>query len=226
MSESYTYDRNTQRYRSANGKFLSAAKVKTITEETIAFSTSRVQAIGDDLISDKISLREWAYTTAKELKTLHLQQYMLGRGGAAAMTNRDNGLVGATLKDEYKFLKQFQRDIKKGDLSIEQFKARLDLYVASSQSSYEMGRRESHKADGFTLEKRIKTAAESCADCIGYAAQSWQPIGTLPSIGADCQCKANCKCYFEYSRNQPDRMLYQRFGWLPDRGLRSIDRLI
>ena len=34
-------------------------------------------------------------------------------------------------------------------------------------------------------------------NCISYASEGWQPLGTLAEIG-DSQCGIYCKCYFEY----------------------------
>lgn len=37
-----------------------------------------------------------------------------------------------------------------------------------------------------------------CEDCIGYAAQGWQPIGILPVPGQRCRCHDNCRCWTDY----------------------------
>lgn len=37
-----------------------------------------------------------------------------------------------------------------------------------------------------------------CEDCIGYAAQGWQPIGILPVPGQRCRCNDNCRCWTDY----------------------------
>jgi len=217
MPATYTYDRNLQRYRRDDGKFVSAADIEDLTKYMIAQSKKRTDAIANKLIEGDLKLSEWTRQTALELKEIHSQQYLLGRGGLKNMTPRDYGLLGARLKSEYKYLNKFAKDIRDNPMSIDQFKARLNLYLSSTDATYQVARRESHKVSGFVFERRRLRASNNCTSCLSYSSMGWVTIGTLPAIGTLCDCKANCKCYFEYKKDNPDGLLNRSFGWISTR---------
>jgi hypothetical protein len=223
----FFFDRAVQRYRKNNGKFVSAAEVAKITQRLLSQAQTDLSTVTELLIDQKINVRTFTGGFADVLKVMHTQAYLLGRGGLKAMTPRDYGIIGAKLGKEYRYLDQFAKDAIAGKLSIAQFRARAKLYATSANTSYEMGRRESHSASGrFNWEKRNLAPVQHCDPCVGYAAQGWQPINTLPAIGADCDCRANCKCAFTYSADKPDGLLSARFGWLNDRSRFGLPRVI
>ena len=213
----YQYDRNSQRYRSTrSGQWISQSKMDALTGKWVEQQREKVQEIGDRLIDGTINVAEWEKETAKALKQAHLGEYVLGKGGLRRMTQADYGRVGARLRGEYDYLRGFTEAINNNEVgSVEQFKARLDLYVNKTRTTYELGRGEAHLADGFLWERRVLSAAEHCASCPVFAAMGWQPAGTLPRIGEDSECRGNDKCSFEYSRSalRPGDFL-PRNGWL------------
>jgi hypothetical protein len=225
MPLTYTYDRNLQRYRRDDGKFVSAADIADLTKYMIEKARERTTTIANDLIEGKIELAEWTRQTAIELKEIHSQQYLLGRGGLKNMTQRDYGILGARLKKEYNYLNNFAIDIRDGKMSIAQFQARLNLYLSATDASYHAARRESHKQAGFQFERRRLASSNNCNPCVSYASMGWVAIGTLPSIATACDCRANCKCFFEYSKDKPDGLLNRSFGWLEGTKSRSAFRV-
>ena len=142
----------------------------------------------------------WYQAMKREIKRAHLQATIAGRGGLRRMTPADYGRVGRTLRDEYAYLRQFARDVEAGRLSSAQIAARARLYSNHIQTSFWRGRDALRREQGYRFERRRLNPAEHCDDCKGYAAQGWQPIGTLPPPGVDSVCRANCRCTFEYSR--------------------------
>jgi hypothetical protein len=210
---SYTFDRNLQRYRSSNGRFISTETMKGLAEQAIALAKKDAGAIADLLVSGKLPLAEWQRGTALALKEMHLQAYMLGRGGRAMMAQRDFGLIGQRLQSEYGYLDQFAKDIKAGGMSEAQFRARLNQYLASARATYENARSEGHAQNGYTQEARILGDAKHCQPCIDYAAMGKQAIGTLPRIGQKCDCRSQCKCSFVFYRDAAE-MALPRFGWV------------
>lgn len=210
----FTFDRAVQRYRNSKGQFISETKMLELTQRTIEQTQKDVNTIADLFVSQKISLSTWESQTAVALKQMHIQSYMLGRGGQKMMSQRDYGIVGDKLKQEYRYLDQFAQDIKAG-MSEAQFRARLRMYLNNARSSYQLAKREGHEKAGFKWERRKLAVAENCDPCINYAELGWQPIKTLPGIGDRCDCRANCKCRFEFSKDKPsDFMLSAGFGWL------------
>lgn len=221
MPVTYTYDRNLQRYRRDDGKFISTQDIKDLTQYMIGKARVRTESIANALIEGNIELSEWTRQTALELKEIHSQQYLLGRGGLKNMTQRDYGILGARLKKEYQYLNNFAADIRDKPMSIAQFQARLNLYLSSTDASYQIARRESHKKSGFEFERRQLGSSNNCDPCLSYSSMGWVAIGTLPAIATACDCRANCKCYFEYSKDKPDSILSRSFGWIGRSDLRA-----
>ncbi len=215
--QEFYYDKSLQRYRyQDSGKFVSAQAVENLTRQSIAQVKRGLLDVHELLIGDKISLATWEQTNAEALKKLHSWNYLLGKGGAANMTQSDNGKLGLRLSYEYGYLRSFAQDIADGKVSEAQFLARTDLYVNSTTGSFEEGKRAAHKDGGYVWEKRVRTKQESCQSCLGYADMGWQPIGTLPQPTQKCECRANCGCKFVFSKeiDRPTDGLVRRFGWL------------
>jgi len=120
------------------------------------------------------------------------------RGGWAQMSQSDWGKVGAQIKAQYAYLNNFAQEIASGKQALNgQVLARADMYGKATHSTYEAIRGQMAEVRGMTEERRVLTPGENCPDCIDYAAQGWQPIGSLPVIG-DSVCMTNCRCEFEY----------------------------
>jgi hypothetical protein len=213
----YTFDRQSQRYRNkATGKFIGQTKIEELTRKAIRSAEDEILQVADQLIQEKISIADWQAKTAKHLKQLHIQQYLLGRGGQKMMIDADLDIITAKLKQEFGYLDAFGQDIKSG-MSVAQFEARVNLYLKNGRSSYQLARRQGHQESGHTYERRRLGAAEHCQPCLGYADRGWQESGQLPNIGSECDCRANCKCFFEFSKEKPDSIRSQRFGWIGTR---------
>ena len=101
----------------------------------------------------------------------------------------------------------FSREIQAGKLSQAQISARIELYFNKTRFDYESGRSAIHAESDYRWERRIKPARESCSSCIQYKDMGWQSSGTLPKPTQQCECQANCKCYFEYSKSREKPML-------------------
>jgi hypothetical protein len=114
------------------------------------------------------------------------------------MTQSDYGKLGATLRFQYRKLREFAEQIKAGLLTDKEILARAALYANSARTSYYDGLDRAKQAAGYTEEMRVLGLAEHCDDCPPLAG-FWAPIGSLPRIGAT-QCITNCKCTKVYRR--------------------------
>lgn len=194
----FTWNPGAARYRSvATGQFVSREYVQRALEARFAESAARMRAYTDAMLIGEAPLDVWREAMAVEIRRAHVQATALGRGGWAQATPADWGGAGARIRGEYEYLRKFAEDIAAGRLSEAQIRSRMELYASSINTSYWEGDRSAKMVAGFTEEKRLTTPAEHCSDCIAYARMGWQPIGSLPVIG-DSQCRANCKCVFEY----------------------------
>ena len=218
MAPTFRYETSTQRYRYTSGlrkgQFVSEEQIIKLTQSVIASNKQSVMKVADSLIGGKINLAEWEKQTVIALKEMHIQSYLLGRGGLKNITPNDYNIIENKLQSEYKYLRKFAQDIINVGMSSAQFAARLNLYLESAQGTYELGRFHAHLTAGYNWEKRIRTKTESCDDCIMWAGMGWQPIGSLPNRGEKCQCRSRCGCKKLYSEEKPKDSLLMPIGWL------------
>lgn len=195
----YTYDRNTQRYRSGEtGKFVSRSNVLRLVDKTVAATEQRMNGLIDELESDIHSPSAYADKARVEARRLHLQQAALAKGGWDRLDQSDYGRVGAATRQVYAKISGTADDYENGDASLAQVRQRNRAYTGSARKLFhQMERDESTPSEPgkVEVEQRIlDPAAEHCEDCLGYAAQGVQMAGTLPVPGDDCQCGDNCRC--------------------------------
>lgn len=200
MSDAFNYgwSLSAQRYIDlTTGRFVPRADVLGVMQERIEDSINVLKDMASALVNGAADVSEWQAAVATELKNLHTQMAALASGGWDNVSPSTWGEVGARLKAEYQYLNGFAQEIADGNLSLAQIEMRLDMYGHDSWGSYFDAERIAMADGGKIEERRVLTEAKHCDDCIAAAAQSWQPIGTLPDIG-DSQCGSNCKCEFEY----------------------------
>ncbi len=221
MANEFKFDRNSQRYRissgAGKGQFLSKEAVDALTQKTIRQAKDDLKTIGNLLLKRKISVGTWEEATAKTLKTIEINQYAIGKGGSGRLNQRDYGLIGQRLKEQYRYLRGFSEDLIAGKLTEGQLWQRLNLYAADTRHAYELARTESHAQDGYNWERRLRHARDSCSPCIDYAAQGWQAIRSLPNPGDRCTCGSSCKCTKEFAKEKPGDMLSRRWGMIGHR---------
>jgi len=222
MAREFAWDRQTQRYRitsgAGRGSFISREAVDNLTEQYIEASKVDIDDITNQLLNGEIGVYSWERAIAQQIKDINVNSYALGRGGFAQLDGRDLGLIGSRIRSEYGYLREFSREITDGTLSEAQILDRVSMYVDAGAKFMESGREESHRVEGFDEERRVRTATESCIPCIEHEARGWQPIGTLPNRGDDCDCRSRCRCHKEYRRSDDiqnsSSLLYQSYGWL------------
>jgi len=192
----YRWDSSAARYRDKRtGRFVPETRVLSTVESFNADAIAgNIGSLTDDLIDGKINLRQWQSGMASELKDGYLVNAMAGRGGRNAMTQADFGRQGGRLKAEYSALNNFAGEIEAGDLSEAQIRARAKMYGKGPRTAYYDGQTAANGVAGLTEERRNLGQADHCGPCIGFAGQGWQPIGSLPEPGTECEGRNNCKC--------------------------------
>jgi len=190
---------STGRYADrATGRFTSELSVRSDLDTYIANKASRFDDLANQLRNREISLADWQLQMRNEIRASHNAAAMVAKGGRDQMTYADWGRTGRRLRDQYGYLDRWAADIASGKVPLDgRLASRARLYGQAARGTYEQQRRAMAAANGYDEEQRILHATESCDDCIEYAGEGWQPIGTLPQIG-DSICNTNCKCTFEY----------------------------
>lgn len=212
MSELFwKFDVKSGRYRYTDtGQFAPREAIMNLINGRVAIAKQEIGNITDNFTDGRISLKAWEKQIAEQLKFIHVQSAILGKGGIDKMQPEDWLKVARELKKQYytgidestgkKFgLKQLVKEIKEGKVSSQQLKARLNLYANSGKLSYYEAISSQKKEQNYTLMKRVLGAVhKSCDECMSYASQGWQPIGLLPLPTQKCTCKNNCKCSVLY----------------------------
>jgi hypothetical protein len=218
---SFSFNPGSQRYQWSSGdkkgQFVSKADLDGLMDGYNDQQADAIQAITKRMLNKRIGVNNWILEMAGALKPAHINAYTIGIGGKEQLNSSEYGKIGAILKEEYQYLRQFGRDILDQKLTRKQIEARANLYAESLYRSFEKGRESGHRANGYNWERRIRNAADSCDDCIGYAAQGWGTIGQFPTPGEQCQCKRNCRCTKEYSGStvKPvENILTLKNGWI------------
>jgi hypothetical protein len=201
LPEFYFNSRSQRYHYRDSGAFVSQAAVDNLAARAIAQKRNQIRDLGEQLIGGKLSLEDWEKATAGHLKQLHTWTYLIGKGGQANMTQSDYGKLGLRLSYEYGYLRGFSEKIRDDGMSEAQFLARLELYINKANGTKQIAIQASHKQEGYIWERRYLRAVENCVSCISYAAMGWQPLGSLPAPSEKCECQANCKCYFKFSKD-------------------------
>lgn len=191
-----TFNPKTGEYRDASGQVITQKDVVEIMNSRITESTRRLEARFQQLVNPRVDfdLNAWNEQMAIEIRNLHVQMAILGRGSRDLMESSDWGRVGSEVKKQYKHLKGFAGDLSKKEMTFDEVKQRMSMYSNAAWKSMWKSRTKTMKKGGFTEEKRVLQPAEHCPDCIRLAGK-WAPIGSLPEPGdGSTRCLTNDKC--------------------------------
>lgn len=188
----FTYDLAAQRYRRADGKFVSQGDLVRLRDELVDRAEKAVKAATDDLLAGKGTLADWEGRMRAALTTVSVDQFLMGRGGTNAMGDGDWKRVAAFQDAQETYLRGFAQTVADAELSAAQVSSRAALYPRSTRSQFDAGRAAvrdielpGHPGDGGTAcrancrcawditDKRdgvvarwvVNAGAEHCEDC-------------------------------------------------------------
>lgn len=169
----FTYDPTLRRYRNAeSGRFVRETTVRSIRQGIIDRATTEVDALSGRLAAGDLSVEDWTLTMRDLVKRTVIDQYLMGRGGRNAMTQRDWGRIGYILRTQYGYLQGFAAEVDAGSLSAEQIAARARMYISATWSVFDR--------------------ATGAAWLIVLPAQP----------GEGVRCRGNCRCRWEVKPNK------------------------
>ena len=198
---SWSYDPRSGRYRGANGRFLSQSAIEALVDGRANKLGTLLRSLTKRLSDGAIDLAQWQESVRELLKLAHVQAAIIGHGGRDSMTASDWGRIGQGLREEYRYLENFARDLLAGRVSPPMAVARIGLYAQAIRKSYWQGTELRQGKQGYSMMRRIlDPQAIHCDDCRIYASRGLVPIGSLPMPGQRCACRSNCKCRVEYKR--------------------------
>lgn len=201
--------------KTATNTLLGRPQVQAISSGATRAVTKQVLTpLAGDLAAGSIPLQVWQGEMRQNIKNLYINQYIAGRGGREMMTQADWGRCGAMLKDQYKYLDGFARDLSKMDVKErEKYIAnRAQLYANASNEAFERGRSAAAVELGYDEVHWNLTPAEHCDTCIIRSQIGVTEIGprggwmdpeqgeVWPADGTT-NCMTNCKCFLSYSNS-------------------------
>jgi hypothetical protein len=103
----------------------------------LALSEAYVDRLSGQLVKGEISLADWQTEMRAEIRRSHALQLIAGHGGNKADVTDDDWLrLGSVVKNQYRFLSQFGRDIQSGVTGEGAISTRAQMYSGSSIESY------------------------------------------------------------------------------------------
>jgi hypothetical protein len=198
MRGPYTWDQASYSYRSkSTGRFVSAQEVRHALDDALDASSKKMRALGAALAERRISLAEWQTGMAREIKSAHLYASAAAKGGWHQMTPADYGRAGQQIRTQYEYLRSRAAAIASGKTPLGQVGRISALYGQAARATYHTveGREMGHK--GFTEERNVRDARDSCPGCLAQTSREWVPRGELVPVGKR-DCKGACRCRIAY----------------------------
>ena len=190
----YQYDDRVGQYRGSGGRFVSPAKIAVVVAETVDRLGDRLTGYADGMISDRLTIADFQYSVAQDLKDAHIQLGLLANGGG-----KIDKQVETELAEQFDRLDKFGQDIASGRLSVPQIKARARQYSNSARMSFYRIEALSKSRSGIkTAKRRLDSQAKHCASCLRYAGLGYVSLADLILPGTNCECTYGCKCSLVY----------------------------
>lgn len=197
----YTWDARTDRYR-RGGRFVSRQQVRIWLDEALDAAGVRIGALAEQLREGNIDLVSWQVRMAREIKNVQLYSAAAAKGGWAQLSPADLGRVGQSVQAQLRYLNRFAQQIRTREQPLDgNMVARARLYAQSGRQMYHRTERLEMETRGYTHERSIRYAGDSCPGCVSEAAKGWMRIGSMVPIGQR-DCKGNDRCSVAY-RKEP-----------------------
>ena len=200
----YGYNEIAHRYYDASsGQFVAQSEIRDALESLIDTAALQMNNLSERLQNGTISLSQWQSGMMQQIKSANVAAGALANGGWGNMSNADWGSVGNYIRGQYEYLRNFSQEIANGTQPLDgRFLVRTDMYGDAPNTIYATMQTRSYTEQGYDEERRIlEDKVSACDDCIDYAAEGWQPIGTLPEPGQDSVCMVRCRCEKVFRRS-------------------------
>jgi hypothetical protein len=197
----YTFDQRAMRYRHVpSGQFVSEHDVNEAMQQIIDAQILTLGLLGDRLRIGDIGLHDWQIGMANGIRLIHTLAAALAVGGFIRLDVETIRATEALVAQQLDYLAAFSVQIQIGDQPLNgTFMRRIAMYAEAGLGAAQEIRRGLAIRLGYDEERRVLGEADHCRDCVRAARLGWQPIGTLPRIGASV-CKTNCRCRFQFRR--------------------------
>ncbi len=159
-------------------------------------SSNTTERISNQLVNGEISLADWQFGMAKNLKLQHIGAALAA--GGPEPTQADYGLMGAKIKEQYKYLNNFAKDIASGEQLLNgSLLSRANLYDQAARGTYHDFETLAMEEIGNTQARRVLGISDHCGGCQEEAIRGWVPITQVAPIGSK-ECRSRCHCSIIY----------------------------
>lgn len=191
----YRWDENLGRYRDADtGRLVSEALVRLAVDAVADAASDRLADLTERLVRGELRLAEWQVESMRVIKTSHVAAGVAAHGGKTQMTPAAYGFLGSEIREQYRYLRDFARDLEAGTVPLDgRLVARAGMYGQHARVTYEAVRTKDARQYGYVQERNILHASESCSECRDLSARGWVDVGSLPPVGSR-RCLSRCRC--------------------------------
>lgn len=195
----WTWDTTSRRYREAKtGRYIGAKQMLALRDTYTDRQKLRTDALARQLVDGDITIQQWTLAMREAVKETYLSQYAMAIGGRQTMTQRDFGIIGRALRDQYEYLQKFATDIQTGkytganlDGILKRMQVRAGMYIESGTEMYERAKGEAlgvprlphYPGDGSTA------CLTNCRCSLDWqqVANGWDVMWRLDKAAENCE---------------------------------------
>lgn len=210
----FRYDPRVHAYRGPDGRFLrwdGADGVREQMNKALDSAEDRLAALAEQLRAQRMSVATWERQHQEILRQIHGYAAVIARGGHGKMADADWLAVGRKLKEQYKYLRNFAKEIaageKYGKVPDGRIVVRARLYAGQARGTYHETMGEVLDKLGFDEERSILEPGDNCEGCRVQAHLGWQKRGQMIPVGTR-NCLGNCRCSVE-RRNSTTKQTFR-----------------
>jgi hypothetical protein len=188
------------RYRdTSTGRYISAQSVRRdVARMADTAGRDVARQLTEALRDRRISLAEWQTGMARAVKNVNYAAVAVASGGVNNMTAVERGRAGAIIKEQYKYLRGFAKDIETGKQPLDgRALVRAEMYMDAVKGSFHEQKRagfaESH-AGAVVMVRSHRHKRDSCRSCVGLDGK-WFTMNSPEYIPVGRrECNVNCGC--------------------------------
>lgn len=198
MPSRYSWDARKLQYRdAASGRFVRREAVIRAAVETVDSAQKAARAVAERLVAGDINLAEFQIQMRGLIRAQHTLAAGLALGGKRQLSPAALGRIGAQTREQYKYLRRFALDIQNGSQPLDgRLVARAGMYASVSYSTFAEAERRQKRDAGYTEERNVTHALESCPECKAESDKGWVAAGEISKVGSR-QCLVNCRCVIQ-----------------------------
>lgn len=202
------WDADEGLYLDPAGQQVERDLIQRLMDESLRWSEDRAFLLAQQGTTE----REIFNSVSAVIKSEYIRQYSLGLGGLSNMTFSDWGTLGAMLRNEYKYVREFAALAMAGKLTDTQFRYRINQMINSARAAYNRAKGKVAKLLGFDrVSWELLAGANHCDICLERNGQGSRPIGKaggFPTSEGDAfpgdgsaHCGMNDKCHLKYTNS-------------------------